>query len=82
MEEEAEEAGVMVSNVAFSIATCTAYVPDRDRDIEDTREAIRLKAEYKAAIKVKMEAEFTIHLMYWEPRWGGCASRVQSLSRS
>ena len=46
----------------------TDFLPDRDREIEDTREAIRLKAEYKEAIKTKMESEFTIHVLYWQPR--------------
>ena len=46
----------------------TDFLPDRDREIEDTREAIRLKGEYKEAIKAKMETEFTIHVVYWQPR--------------
>lgn len=46
----------------------TDFLPDRDREIEDAKEAIRMKAEYKEAIKAKMEAEFTIHFLYWQPR--------------
>lgn len=66
-EEEAQEA-TKFGKFGKNPTVKTDFLPDRDRDIEETREAIRLKAEYKDAIKVKMESEFTIHVMYWQPR--------------
>mmetsp|Transcript_23555 Transcript_23555/g.57709 ORF Transcript_23555/g.57709 Transcript_23555/m.57709 type:complete len:369 (+) Transcript_23555:123-1229(+) len=46
----------------------TDFLPDRDRDIVESRAAIVLKEEYKEAIKIKMAAEFTLHFVYWKPR--------------
>lgn len=74
-EEEEEAGGAAVASAAPKFGkfgknptVATDFLPDRDREIEDTREAIRLKAEYKDAIKAKLESEFTLHIVYWMPR--------------
>lgn len=49
-------------------AVKTDFLPDRDRELEDAKEAIRLKEEYRAAMKAKLESSFDLHFLYWQSR--------------
>ncbi len=49
-------------------AVKTDFLPDRDRELEDAKEAIRLKEEYRAAMKAKLESSFDLHFRYWQSR--------------
>ena len=49
-------------------AVKTDFLPDRERELEDAKESIRLKEEYRAAMKAKLESSFDLHFLYWQSR--------------
>ena len=62
-------------------AVKTDFLHDRERELEATREAIRMKAEAKDAIKAKLETEFDLHFAYWMPR-GNLMQDVKKMRHS
>jgi protein FAM50 len=66
--EEEDGANGRFGKLGKNPAVKTDFLPDRERELEDAKESIRLKEEYRAAMKAKLESSFDLHFLYWQSR--------------